>query len=320
MLSNYLKIAFRNLLRQRGYSFLNVAGLSVGLACAFLIALWIRDEMSYDRFHESGDRIYRVRRHVQFGDDQILTQEAVPWPLARVLKEAYPEVEDVALITWPENLIFNRDELSTRENGLYADPGFFDMFSWGLIQGEPAVVLQDPTSVVLSASLAEKYFGNDWQERAVGETIRIDNREDFIVTGVFEDIPHNSSLRFDFVLPMEEFVRRQNYDQLNNWSNNRFLLFVRTHEEADGADLSEKITNVQNDHIEGFRSDLFLQPYTDQHLYSTFEDGVLTVGRIEYYILIFAVVAFIIVLIACINFYESRHGPLHAPGTRSRCS
>ena len=300
MLKNYLKVAFRTLFRQKGYSFLNVAGLSVGLACAFLIALWIRDEVSYDRFHENGDRIYRVMRHVYSGD-QIQTSDAVTWNLARVLKEAYPEVEDVALMTWPENLVFNRGERSARENGRHASPDFFTMFSWNLIQGEPAAVLQDPTSVVLSASLAEKYFGSDWRERdgAVGQTIRIDNREDFTVTGVFEDIPHPSSLRFDFVLPIEEFERRNAW--LSDWNNSGLRLFVRTRQGADAKALSEKIVNLQNDHIEQFRSDLFLQPYTDQHLYSTFKDGVLTGGRIEY-VRIFGVVALIIVLIACINF------------------
>ena len=301
MLKNYFKIALRTFKRQKGYSFLNVAGLSVGLACAFLIALWIRDEVRYDRFHASGDRIYRVLRHM-YSNDQIRTVDTITWPLARVLKEEYPEVEDVALITQPENLVFKRGELLARESGMHAGPAFFTMFSWRLIQGVPDEVLQDPTSVVISASLAEKYFGSDWRERgsAVGEVIYIDNRADFTVTGVFEDIPHHSSLQFDFVLPLEDYARRRS--GLGNWNNSRFPLFVRTREGADAKALSEKIINIQNDHIKGFRSDLFLQPYTDQHLYSTFKDGVRIVGRIEYYVRVFSVVALIIVLIACINF------------------
>lgn len=304
MFKNYLKVAFRTLFRQKGYSFLNVAGLAVGLACAFLIALWIQDEVNYDRFHESGDRIYRVMRHVHFGD-QIYTQEGVPWPLARVLKEEYPEVEDVTFITGAENLTFSRGELLMHEQGRHAGPAFFTMFSWRLIQGVPEKVLQNPTSIVISASLAEKYFGGDWRERggAVGETIYIDNRQDFTVTGVFEDIPHHSSLRFDFVLPMEDHYMRRKRG-LDDWNNSSLRLFIRTRERVDEAVLTAKITNIQNDHLDHdqFRSELFLQPYTDQHLYSTFEDGVLIVGPIEYYVRIFSVVALIILLIACINF------------------
>ena len=223
MLKNYIKVAFRALRRQKGYSFLNIAGLSVGLACALLIALWIQDELSYDRFHQNGDRIYQVRRHVQFNSDQIYTQQSVPWPLASALEENYSEVEEVVLIREPRRFSVSQNENSTREIGLYAGPAFFEMFSWGLIQGEDKMVLQDPMSVVLSVSLAKKYFGTDWRERAVGRRIRIDNREDFTVTGVFRDIPGNSSLQFDFVLPMDAHVRQQNFANLNNWSNSSLI-------------------------------------------------------------------------------------------------
>ena len=302
MLKNYLKIAYRTLVRQKGYAFINIFGLAVGLACAFLITLWIRDEVSYDRLHESGDRIYRVMRHVHSGDE-IHTSDIVTWPLDRVLEEAYPEVEDVVAITQSEELLFSRGERSAREEGLYADADFFDVFSWDLIEGDPADVLQAPTSVVISASLAEKYFGSGWRTHAVGGTIirdDIDGTKDLTVTGVFEDVPQHSSLKFDYALPMAAFVQRHE-GWMGDWMNSAFHLFVRVGEGADADMLSEKITDLQNDHIEGFRSDLFLQPYADQHLYSAFKDGALAGGRIEY-IQVFAVVALLIVLIACINF------------------
>lgn len=132
MFKNYIKVAFRNLLRQKGYSSLNIAGLAIGLACAFLIALWIRDELSYDRFHESGDRLYRVMRHVYSGDD-IRTSDAVTYNIANVLEEEYPEVENVTVITYRVNLVMNRGEIPVREWGIYASPAFFEIFSWNLI-------------------------------------------------------------------------------------------------------------------------------------------------------------------------------------------
>jgi len=300
MLTNYLKIALRNLLRQKGYSLLNVAGLAVGLACAFLITVWIQDEVRYDRFHESGDRLYRVMRHVYSGDE-IRTSNSVTFNIAHALEEAYPEVEDVTVVTQPVTLVMKRGELAIYEWGLYAGPQFFDMFSWNLVQGDPAEVLRDPTSIVISTSLAQKYFGSDWRQHAVGGTISdpVYDLGDFTVTGVFEDVPNNSSLQFDFVLPIEVFVRQNEW--LHSWMNSGIRIFVRTHEDADGSALSEKITDIQNEYIEGFRSDIFLQPYVDQRLYSNFRDGMLAGGMIDY-LRIFGVVAIMIVLIASINF------------------
>lgn len=299
MFKNYITIALRNLLRQKGYSLLNIVGLSLGLACTFLITLWIQDEMSYDSFHESGDRLYRVMRHVH-SEGQIRTSDQVTWNIANTLKEEYPEVQDVS-VTYPTNLVMSIGELSIREEGIYASPGFFDMFTWHLVQGEPKEVLRSPSSLLISSSLAEKYFGEDWRTKAIGGTIRdgVDGLGDFTVTGVFEDIPRHSSLQFDFVLPMQVYESRN--DWLFNWMNSGVRIFARLHEGADEATLSKKITDIQNKHIEGFRSDLFLQPYTDQHLYSGFQDGVLTGGRIEY-VRMFAIVALVIILIACINF------------------
>lgn len=300
MLRNHFKIAVRTLLRQKGYSLLNVAGLAVGLACAFLITIWIQDELRYDRFHESGDRLYRVMRHVYSGDE-IRTSSSVTFNIARALEEAYPEVEDVTVVTERVTLVMNRGDIPILEWGLYAGPHFFEMFTWNLIEGNPAEVLRDPASIVISTSLAERYFGLDWRQHAIGGTISdpVYDLGDFTVTGVFEDVPTNSSLQFDFVLPIELFVRQNEW--LHNWMNSGIRIFVRTHEGSDGAALSENITDIQNEHIEGFRSDLFLQSYVDQRLYSNFRDGVLVGGLIDY-LRIFSVVALMIVLIASINF------------------
>ncbi|MEM8486358.1 MAG: ABC transporter permease [Bacteroidota bacterium] len=303
MLKNYIKVALRALQRQKGYSFLNISGLSVGLACAFLLVFWIQDELSYDRFHENGDQIYRVMRHARFSN-QVYTANDIPLKVAHVLADEYPEVESTVLMTRPEYLLFKRGELMANENGRHAGPQFFEMFSWDLIRGEPSQVLKDPLSIVISASLAEKYFGSDWVERGdiIGKTIHVDNRQDFTVTGVFDDIPLNSSTRFDFVLPIEDYIRRSS--GLDAWDNSSLRLFIQLREETNVAALGQKIIRIQDDHLDHsqFRSELFLQSYEDQHLYSNYENGVLSVSRVEYNIRIFGIVAFMVVLIACINF------------------
>ncbi len=299
MLKNYSIIALRTLWQQKGYSILNILGLSLGLVCTFLLVLWIRDEVAYDRFHERDDQLYRVMRHVYSGDD-IETSDRVTWNIAQVLKDQYPEVAEVAIIT-PARFVMQQDEQSIQEEGIYATRDFFRMFSWDLIQGEEAEVLRSPSSLIISRTLAQKYFGDDWKSQALGSTVHDDvyGLGDFTITGVFEDIRFQSSLQFDFVLPMEVYEERNQW--LYNWNNSGPYIFVQTQEGVDGAALSAKITDIQNEHIEQFRSDLFLQPYADQYLYSSFKDGKQAGGRIEY-VRMFGVVALIILLIASINF------------------
>jgi len=299
MFRSYLKTAFRSFRRQKAYSFINMFGLSVGLACSFLIVLWVQDEMSYDRFHEEGDQLYRVMRNY-FSDDQIYTWSAIPKPLQQVLEDDYPEITHAVLVTWQEKILLTTGDQAFREEGRHAGPAFFEIFSFPLLQGTPGAVLDDPYSIAISESLAQKYFGPQWHARALGQTIRIDNRQDLTVTGVFEDLPQTSTLQFDFVIPVEEYIQR-NDDWIEHWGNNALRMFVRLEQGADPAQVTAKIENVIKDHHESSDALLFLQPYTEIHLYSDFEDGQLVGGRIEY-VRMFGIVALFILLIASINF------------------
>lgn len=297
MLKSYFKTAIRNFWRQKAYSFINVLGLSVGLASSFLILLWIQNERRYDRFHEQGDQLHRVMRNVHYSDGQIATGSSVPMPLADVLETEYPEISHAVLVSWETELVFSVEDQTFRERGRYATPGLFEIFSFSLIQGTPRKVLENPDAVVISESLARKYFGPNGSTDALGRRLYIDR--DYTITGVFEDIPENSSLRFDFVLPGASFFQQN--DWVHHWGNSGFRIFVRLQEGADGAALSRKIENVINDHHPSANSKLFLQPYTDMYLHSNFEDGQLAGGRIEY-VRIFALVAVFLLLIASINF------------------
>ena len=300
MIRNYLITAIRNISRHKAYSSINVLGLSLGLACSFFIVLWVQDEFSFDQFHENGEQVYRVMRHAGFGGE-IRTTSSIPKPLADVLRVEYPEITHTMLMNWESSMVINHEDVSFRAEGQHFGPDLFNIFTFPLLVGNPETALERPESIVLSASMAEKFFGSDWQKggNILGKVFRIDNRMDFTVTGVFEDVPANSSLQFDFVLPIEEYIHRN--DWLEHWGNNSLRLFVRLREDADVSALSNNIKDLIDERVDQWESDVFLQPISDMYLRSEYEEGILVGGRIDY-VRIFLLVAVFIILIAGINF------------------
>lgn len=300
MLKNYVKTALRNLRRHPGYSFINIAGLAVGLACSFFILLWVSNELRYDRFHTEGDRIYRVMRH-GYLDDHVYTWGSVPKPLADVLEANYPEIEHVLLMTSAERRLLTLEDRTLRREGMQVAPAFFETFTFPLLVGDPATVLDDPTAIVISADLAASLFGTDWRTQGdlVGRTLRVDQEKDFRITGVFENVPAHSSLQFDFVLPVAEFIARN--DWVEDWGNSGLDLYVELQPGASRAAVNEKIKDLIRDN-QGFADATpFLHPLTDLRLRSEFRNGQLVGGRITY-VRIFLAVAVFVLLIACINF------------------
>jgi len=300
MFLSYLKIAIRNFRRHKGYSAINILGLSVGLACSFFIVLWVQDEMNYNGFHDESDQIYRVMQHATFGDTKG-TQSAIPGPLDDILDEQYPEITHGVLMSWDFNMVLTMGDEAFRAEGRYFGPDFFKVFTFPLIIGDPETALTNPESIVLSESLARRYFGDDWRakEGIIGTTIRIENRLDMTLTGVFEDVPANSSLEFEFVLPVEEFNRRNSW--VDTWTSNGLRMFVRLEKGADVDALNAKIEGLIGENMQNWKTELFLQPLSDVYLRSNYEDGVLVGGRIDY-VRIFLLVAIFIILIASINF------------------
>ncbi len=299
MWKNYLKTAFRSLKKQKIFAFINVAGLSVGLACCILILLWVKDEVAYDQFHHEGDQIYRVQRHAYFTDGRIYTWQSVPKPLNEAFLEEYPEFSHTVLWSWQQEMVFNYGDKLFREEGNFAGKDFFEVFNFPLLEGDAETVLEDIDAIVISNTLAQKYFGTNWQGNTLGKTIRIDDRKDFKVTGVFAEVPSNSSFQFDYVLPMEDFIERN--DWVEHWGNSGLQLFVKLHAGSDFELVNEKIKDLIRSHQESANADVFLQPYEDIRLYSDYKDGKLVGGRIEY-IRIFLLVALFILIIASINF------------------
>ncbi|MGH7601116.1 MAG: ABC transporter permease, partial [bacterium] len=227
MLKNHLKIALRNLLRHKAYTVINIAGLSVGMACCALMLLYIRDEFSYDRFHRQAEHIYRVitTHRDQHGTN---TFPGTPAPMAPALKQEYPNVRQVVRVQSPygRTLVSHEDHQFYEDRICYADSTLFEVFDFPLVQGDPKTALRHSQSVVLSRAAAQKYFG---AENPLGKVLRIERGgRDFQVTGVLQEIPQASHLRPDFIIPFEnigEFA-------LGNWRQSSFLSYLLLTDEA----------------------------------------------------------------------------------------
>ncbi|MBN2012950.1 ABC transporter permease [candidate division KSB1 bacterium] len=212
MLLNYLKITFRNLIKYRGYAFINIAGLAIGMACSFLILLWAIDEVSFDRFHENRNDIYRIITETNTGDNQTASSNS-PNALGPALHDQYPEVTTMARYMggfsgW---LIQRGDKSFTNDRWAAVDPSFFQMFSFPFLQGNPLTALNEKLSVVISDKMAQKYFGD---ENAIGHILKKDD-VDLTITGIIH-VPENSHLQFDYAFPIEN-MRQWFYQDLESW-------------------------------------------------------------------------------------------------------
>jgi ABC-type antimicrobial peptide transport system permease subunit len=294
MLKNYLKIALRNLKRHKGYSFINIAGLAIGMACCILILLWVQDELSYDRFHENAGDIYRVIQDIKFTDHDT-TWTITQGPLGPSLKADFPEIINATRITWRRSRLTYNDKSFDEVLGM-ADGSIFEMFTFPLVKGDSTTALSDPHAIVIIEEMAEKYFGN---EDPLGKTIKADNQWEFQVTGILEKVPHNSHLQFDFLIPFI-FGRELNYT-VDRWGNSQFRTYVQLQKGVPVREAIQKISGYlfEKPTIEK-DARLNLQPLTRIHLYSDYEfdsaHGDIT------YVTIFSIIAFFILLIACINF------------------
>jgi ABC-type antimicrobial peptide transport system permease subunit len=301
MLKSYFKVAWRNLLRNKTLSFINIFGLAIGMAFAMLIGMWIKYETSFDSFHKNGDRIGLVRKNTFF-NNQKNTQKNIPLPLYDELRTNYPEIKRVTRMDWnvSHSLMVGNDKFNKR--GTYVDPSFLKMFSFDLLNGDIETALNDPNSIILTQSLAGALFG---KEDPMGKIIRIDNQYDIKVTGIVQDVPFNSTIRFEFLLPFEFRVINEPFvrEAKNAWGNNFLSNVVELNEGASMDALSRKIgpLMVQKDKDNNKNQTLFLHPMSKWHLYADFKDWVNVGGKIQY-IRLFGIIGIFILLIACINF------------------
>lgn len=296
MLSNYLKMAYRNLMRHKVFSLINVSGLALGMTCSILILLWVQDELSYDRFHDKIEELFLVMRTEHYPGADDLTVAAQSGRLAPALEQHMPEVEHAVRVSWEQEVLFTYGDKALKVKGQYADPEFFEVFSFPLLQGNAAQVLQQPKSVVISDSMALKFFGTT---NVAGKILKLNNSESYKITGVMRQVPANSSLQFDFVMPFEDYLVKNEW--LKEWGNNGILTFIQVTKSAAIPALDNKLKRFLKSQQEDQEAVLFLHAYSKQHLYSDFRPGKSDSGLILY-VRLFSLIAVFILLIACINF------------------
>jgi putative ABC transport system permease protein len=295
MFRNYLKIAFRNVIRHKVYSFINIAGLTIGMTCVVLLLFWIQDELSYDKFHEKIDDIYLVSAYCKQEKDE-LQMPSVPG-VGPLFKELFPEVEESArFLAGYRTFILSYKERTFSEPRVFpGDPEVLEMFTFPLIEGDPKTALKDPYSLVLSERAAKKYFGN---ESPIGKVITVDNQFPMKVTGVMKEVPRHSTFRFDILMPLEFYAKNIHKEvDLRGFSNQNFFVFVQLKKGAQFNDLNRKIKEFV---VSTYNSDEYvpvLRPFARFHLYRLGDGG----GSIVQIRLIGFLGAFIL-LIACINF------------------
>jgi predicted permease len=284
MIRNYLKIALRSMKKYKAYTFINIVGLAIGMACCILILLWIQDELSYDTFHEHYRELCRTTP--RFSDR---TSYINPYALAPTLQGQFPEVQKITRFAWRTYLLKSGGQMFHETGGL-VDKAFFEMFSFPLLKGNPGSVFESQESIVITERVADKYFG---ARDPIGQSFLVDNDAQLIVTGVLKDVPTNSHLQFDFLIPVTQMRERADAD----WSYD-CAIYLLLQKNIDMHDFQDKISGFLMEHDQRLHEEVLLevQPLSRIHLYAlNGTDPIL-------YVIIFMAIAVVILLIACINY------------------
>jgi len=301
MIRNYFKIAWRNLIKNKSHSFINILGLSVGLACSLLILLWVQNELSMNDFHKNGNRLYTVFER-QYYDHKIVGQYNTPGVLAEELKKQIPEIQYATHNAWPSWNTFQLGDKIIKFQGNFAGADFFKMFSYAFLQGDAKTALSTPSGIAISRKMANAFFGSPQQ--AIGKTIRYENKKNFTVTGVYENPPNTSTEKAEYFINWYTFLEENSWAK--EWGNNGPSCYIMLRADANPALVERKLThfldNLNKEQKKGtFTVEMGMLKYSSVYLHGHFTDGKIDGGRIEY-VRLFSIVAIFILLIACINF------------------
>ena len=303
MLKNYFTVAWRNLVKSKAYSAINIIGLATGMAVAILIALWIWDELSFDNYHANHPQLAKVMTTQTF-NGQTGTGDAVAMPLANELRTKYgSDFKAVSMASWNFGHIlgFGNKKIST--SGMWVESSFPEMFSLHMLKGTRKS-LSDLSSVLISASVAKALFGD---QDPINKTLKVDNKQDFKVSGVYEDLPRNTTLyEMKILLPWEKYVTTEPWlkNAMTEWGNHSFQAFVQVNKNGDIGRISEKIKKASMIHLNAARDgveELVLQPMDNWRLHNEFKNGKLSGGRIEF-VWLFGIIGVFVLFLACINF------------------
>jgi putative ABC transport system permease protein len=294
---SYIKIALRKIRRQKTYSFINVAGLAVGMSACILILLWVQNELSYDRFHEKAGQLFRAVEHERMSNGRTLSYPLFPTGFGPAFKSDYPQVLETVRFRRSRGRIVRVGDNSFYEDDFaFADPELLKIFTFPLLEGNPETVLSAPYSIVLTEEIAKKYYG---EKDPIGQIIRVDGTHEFQVTGVLKTIPHNSQIRFDFVVP---FIALEQYGwEMNDWGTWGIRTYVLLNKHTDYQKFNTQIEGFLKKYAEDTIMTVSLQPLTRVHLHSAEISASGTDGDLKY-VYIFSLIAFFILLMACVNF------------------
>jgi putative ABC transport system permease protein len=300
MFKNYFKIAWRNIVRNKAHSFINISGLAVGIACSLLILLWVQNELDMDAWHKNGPRIYDVYERTHF-DHKDEASYGTPALIAGEVRKVIPDVLYATQMAWTEPHNFRVGEKALKLTGSFASADYFKMFDTKLLQGNSQNALNTLSGVAISHKMANQLFGSP--EAAVGKNILMENKTNLTVSAVFEDLPDIASTRFEYLLNWQQFLDENGWAR--DWENAGPLTFIMLRPGADAVLVGKKITHFLDNYIKpqhrALAPELALQPYNDIYLHGNFTNGKIDGGRIEY-VRLFSIVALFILLIACINF------------------
>jgi putative ABC transport system permease protein len=304
MLKNYLKVAWRNLSRNKGYSAINIGGLAIGMAVAILIGVWIYDEVSFDKYHKNYNHIAQVMVKGNFNGNRFATN-SLPRPLEQEIRNKYGRnFKHIVMSRWNESHILSVGDKKISPSGRFMQEGAPEMLSLKMLNGNRNG-LKDPHSILLSASTAKALFGD---ENPLHKMLRMDNDLDVKITGVYEDLPRNTEFRdLKFISPWDLMISNNKWmqDAADRWGNSSFLMYVQIEPNTTFASASASIKNAEQDNVEAedkkFNFEVFLNPMSRWHLYSEWKNGVNTGGPIQY-VWLFGITGVFVLLLACINF------------------
>jgi ABC-type antimicrobial peptide transport system permease subunit len=299
MFRNQILVAIRNLYRNSFYSFINIAGLTIGIACSILILLWVMDEVSYDRFHANYDRVHKAYLN-HFYQEDTYTSENVPYPLREALKVTSADVEYTVVTNHGGGNLLLSGEKKLNKYGIAASEDFLKVFSFPVIAGDPNA-LSSPTSIILTESTAKGLFGD---ADPINQIVKVDNRDELRVAAIIRDVPSQSTLYFEYILPYLYYTSTQPWvrESVNDWKNNSFEIYVQLNSSDNVSKVNSAIEMLIADNTDDRKETrVFLHPMSKWRLWSDFDNGEVTGGMIEY-VRLFTGIAVFILIIACINF------------------
>lgn len=300
MIKNYLLTALRNFTKNKFYTFINIIGLSIGTTCSILILLWVFDELTFDKFIPKSDKLYQVWVKSKY-DDKIHSWTSLPLPTYQGLKTRNSNIKNTVITDWGGDHLLTVGEKKLIMEGYYVSEEFLEMFEFPLKYGDASTVLDDPSSIVITESVAKALFG---EEDPLNKLINVDDKGELQIVGVLYDIPKNSSFEFDYLLPYEYWKQVSSHpgDNEDNWGNYSFQVFVELNDPSKEEETNEEIKELLQEHgEEDMKPELFLYPMERWRLYSNFEDGK-EKGGMSDFVQLFSLIAIFIIIIACINF------------------